>query len=264
MFNFRKLVAALSFGVAVLLVAGAHAQAPDWKKIRIGVEGNYPPFSQIAPDGKLAGFDIDIANAICAQLKAECTLVQQEWDGMIPALNVRKFDMIVASMTISEERKKAVDFSDPYYDVPSRWIAKAGAFKDATPESLKGKKIAVIRNSPRAKFVADNYKGSETLLVNKETDVYLELAAGRADVGFGSSVVSGEAFLKKPEGKGFAQVGSAVNLGGGAGVGIAVRKNEDSLRTKINSALKAIMADGTYKKLADKYFDFDVSPGRTQ
>jgi arginine/ornithine transport system substrate-binding protein len=264
MFISRKLVAALSFGVAALLVAGTHAQAPDWKKIRIGVEGNYPPFSQISPDGKLAGFDIDVANAICAQLKAECTLVQQEWDGMIPALNVRKFDMIVASMTISEERKKAVDFSDPYYDVPSRWIAKAGAFKDATPESLKGKKIAVIRNSPRAKFVADNYKGSETLLVNKETDVYLELAAGRADIGFGSSVVSGEAFLKKPEGKGFAQVGPAVNLGGGAGVGIAVRKNEDSLRTKINSALKAIMADGTYKKLADKYFDFDVSPGRAQ
>jgi arginine/ornithine transport system substrate-binding protein len=260
----RQLIVALSLIATTLIAANASAQAPDWKKIRIGVEGNYPPFSQISPDGKLAGFDIDIANAICAQLKAECTLVQQEWDGMIPALNVRKFDMIVASMTISEERKKAVDFSDPYYDVPSRWIAKAGAFKDASPESLKGKKIAVIRNSPRAKFVADNYKASDTLLVNKETDVYLELAAGRADVGFGSSVVSGEAFLKKPEGKGFAQVGPAVNLGGGAGVGIAVRKGEDALRTKINAALKAMMADGSYKKMADKYFDFDVSPGRAQ
>jgi arginine/ornithine transport system substrate-binding protein len=264
MVSSRKFIAALTLCVASLAASVSFAQAPDWKKIRIGVEGNYPPFSQIAPDGKLTGFDIDVANAICAQLKAECTLVQQEWDGMIPALNVRKFDMIVASMTISEERKKAVDFSDPYYDVPSRWIAKAGAFKDASPESLKGKKIAVIRNSPRAKFVADNYKGSDTLLVNKETDVYLELAAGRADIGFGSSVVSGEAFLKKPEGKGFAQVGPAVNLGGGAGVGIAVRKGEDSLRTKINSALKAVMADGTYKKLADKYFDFDVTPGRAQ
>jgi arginine/ornithine transport system substrate-binding protein len=260
----RKLIAFTSFAVATLALTSVEAQAPDWKKIRIGVEGNYPPFSQIAPDGKLTGFDIDIANAICAQLKAECTLVQQEWDGMIPALNVRKFDMIVASMTISEERKKAVDFSDPYYDVPSRWIAKAGAFKDASPASFTGKKIAVIRNSPRAKFVVENYKSSEPLLVNKETDVYLELAAGRADVAFGSSVVSGEAFLKKPEGKGYAQVGPAVNLGGGAGVGIAVRKNEESLRTRINAALKAIMADGSYKKLADKYFDFDVSPGRAQ
>jgi arginine/ornithine transport system substrate-binding protein len=264
MFRTRKFVATISVGIAALAAIATYAQAPDWKKIRVGVEGNYPPFSQIAPDGKLSGFDIDIANAICAQLKADCTLVQQEWDGMIPALNVRKFDMIVASMTISEERKKAVDFSDPYYDVPSRWIAKAGAFKEATPESFKGKKIAVIRNSPRAKFVADNFKGSEVLLVNKETDVYLELAAGRADIGFGSSVVSGEAFLKKTEGKGYAQVGPAVNLGGGAGVGIAVRKGDDALRNKINDALKAVMADGTYKKLATKYFDFDVSPSRAQ
>ncbi len=260
MFSLRSVV----FAICTLAAVSATAQAPDWKKIRIGVEGNYPPFSQITPDGKLSGFDIDIANGICAQLKAECTLIQQEWDGMIPALNVRKFDAIVASMTISEERKKAVDFSDPYYDVPSRWIAKAGAFKEATPDSFKGKKIAVIRNSPRAKFVADNFKGSETLLVNKETDVYLELAAGRADIGFGSSVVSGEAFLKKPEGKGFAQVGPAVNLGGGAGVGIAVRKGDDALRQKINGALKAMMADGSYKKLATKYFDFDVSPNRAQ
>src|SRR3954447_194113 len=87
-------------------------------KLRIGVEGSYPPFSQISPDGKLTGFDIDIANAVCAEMKAECTFVQQEWDGMIPALNAKKFDMIVASMSITEERKKAVDFSDPYYDVP--------------------------------------------------------------------------------------------------------------------------------------------------
>jgi arginine/ornithine transport system substrate-binding protein len=246
--------------LALVAAASASAQAPDWKKIRVGVEGNYPPFSMISPDGKLSGFDIDIANAICAQLKAECQLVQQEWDGMIPALNVRKFDAIVASMTISEERKKAVDFSDPYYDVPSRWVAKAGAFKDASAASLKGKKIVVLRNSPRAKYVADNYKDSEALLVNKETDVYMELAAGRGDIGLGSSVVSGEAFLKKPEGKGYAQVGPVVNLGGGAGgVGIAVRKGDDTLREKINSALKAIRADGTYKKLASKYFDFDIS-----
>ncbi len=260
MVNTRKVLTALALSAAAIVAAVCHAQAPDWKKIRIGVEGNYPPFSQIAPNGDLSGFDIDIANAICAQLKAECTLVKQEWDGMIPALNVKKFDAIVASMTISEERKKAVDFTDPYYDVRSRWVAKAGAFKDASPESLKGKKIAVIRNSPRAKFVADNYKGSDVLAVNKETDVYMELAAGRADVGFGSSVVSNEAFLKKPEGKGYAQVGPLVEVGGGLGVGIAIRKGDDALREKFNGALKAIMANGTYKKLADKYFDFDVTP----
>ena len=100
------LIAALPFIAA--------AQAPAPAKLRVGVEGNYPPFSKMSPDGQLSGFDIDIARALCAQMKAECTLVQQEWDGMIPALNVRKFDLIVASMTISDERKKAVDFRSEY------------------------------------------------------------------------------------------------------------------------------------------------------
>lgn len=254
---FRKLI------TAAALVAGlslqAHAQAPA--KLRVGVEGNYPPFSMITPDGKLGGFDIDIANAVCAEMKAECTLVQQEWEGIIPALNAKRFDMIVASMTISAERKKVVDFSDPYYDVPSRWVAKKGAFTEATPASLKGKTIIVLRNSPRAKHVQDNFKESTILLVARETDVYLELVAGRGDIGFGSSVVSSEAFLKKPQGEGFAQVGQTVRLDteGGGGVGIAVRKGEDALRERINAALKAIRANGTYKKLADQYFDFDIS-----
>jgi arginine/ornithine transport system substrate-binding protein len=242
--------------LALVLAPSAMAQAP---KLRIGVEGNYPPFSMIAPDGKLGGFDIDIANAICAEMKAECVFVQQEFDGMIPALNARKFDMIVASMTITEARRKSVDFSDPYYDVPSRFVAKAGAFADASPASLKGKKIVVLRNSPRAAYLAENYKDSEVVLAGKETEVYMELAVGRADVAFGSSVVSGEAFLKKPEGKGFAQLGPAIRIGAGSGVGIAVRKDDEALRTRINAALAALKSSGRYKALADKYFDFDIS-----
>jgi polar amino acid transport system substrate-binding protein/arginine/ornithine transport system substrate-binding protein len=253
------LLAALAVLAVLWLPPASHAQAPDWKKLRVGVEGNYPPFSSMGADGKLVGFDIDIALAVCRAMAAECTLVQQEWDGMMPALAARKFDMIVASMTITDERRKAAEFSDPYYDVPSRWVARAGAFKDATPAALKGKRIVVLRNSPRAKYVAEQYKASEVLLVNKESDVYLELAAGRGDIALGSSVVSGEAFLKKPEGKGYAQVGPVVRIAGGGGVGIAFRRNDTALRDKVNAALKAIRADGTYKKLADRYFDFDVS-----
>jgi polar amino acid transport system substrate-binding protein/arginine/ornithine transport system substrate-binding protein len=255
------LMVGLVLGLA--LAGSAAAQAPEWKKIRVAVEGNYPPFSVMTADGKLGGFDIDIARALCAEMKAECTLVQQEWDGMIPALNVRKFDMIVASMTITDERKRAVEFSDPYYDVPSRWVARTGAFREVSAASLKGKKIAVLRNSPRAKYIAENYKGVDMLEVAKETDVYLELLSGRADIGLGSSVVSGEALLKKPEGKAYQQVGPVVNIGAGSGVGIAVRKDDTVLRDRINVALKGIRANGTYKKLADKYFDFDVS-GQTK
>ena len=257
----RKLLLIAGLASALLAPFAAQAQAPGWAKIRIGVEGNYPPFSRLGADGKLTGFDIDIANAICAELKADCSLVQQEWDGMMPALSARKFDMIVASMTISEERKRVADFSDPYYDVPSRWVAKAGAFKDHSAAALKGKKIIVLRNSPRARFVAENYKDSEVLLVAKESDVYLELAAGRGDIGFGSSVVSTESFLKRPEGKGYEQVGALVRLGSGVdgGVGIAMRKGDNELREKVNAALKAIKANGTYKAINAKYFDFDIS-----
>jgi polar amino acid transport system substrate-binding protein/arginine/ornithine transport system substrate-binding protein len=253
----RSFLAALGgLALAGILTTSAFAQA---EKLRVGVEGNYPPFSAIAPDGKLMGFDIDIANAVCAQMKAECTFVQQEFDGIIPALNAKKFDLIVASMTITDARKKAVDFSDPYYDVPSRFVARQGAFPDASPAALKGKKIVVLRNSPRATYLAETYKDSEIVLAGKETEVYMELAVGRADVAFGSSVVSGEAFLKKPEGKGYAQLGPSVRIGAGSGVGIAVRKGDDALREKINAALATIKSNGTYKKLADQYFDFDIS-----
>jgi polar amino acid transport system substrate-binding protein/arginine/ornithine transport system substrate-binding protein len=253
----RKFItSAVTCAIAFALMTGASVA----QTLRVGVEGNYPPFSMIAPDGKLSGFDIDIANALCAEMKVTCNLVQQEWDGMIPALNARKFDIIVASMTITEERRARVDFTNPYYDVPSRWVAKAGAFTEATPAALKGKKIIVLRNSPRAKFVQDNFKESEVLLVAKETEVYMELAAGRGDIALGSSVVSGEAFLKKPEGRGFAQVGQPITIGAGGGVGIALRKGEDDLRNRLNAALAAVRTNGVYDALAKKYFDFPIAP----
>lgn len=249
--------------VVTLLLAASVAHADT---LRIGVEGNYPPFSQVAPDGTLSGFDIEIAQALCDEMKVTCEMVQQEWDGMIPALNAKKFDIIVASMTITEKRKQVVDFSDPYYDVPSRFVAKERAFTGYSPEDLKGKTIIVLRNSPRADYIAANYPDSETLLVDKETAVYLELAAGRGDIAFGSSVVSGESFLKQPEGKGFAQAGDAISLtqSTDGGVGIALRKGEDELKSNINKALAEVMQDGTYKAISAKYFDFDIMPKPVQ
>ncbi len=258
----RKILGASALLASLLIATAVQAQAPGWAKIRIGVEANYPPFSQMSPDGKFSGFDIDIANALCAQMKAECTMVAQEWDGMMPALNAKKFDMIVASMSITEERKKNADFSDSYYDIPSTFVAKTGAFTAVTPAALKGKKIIVTRNTPRAKYLADNYKDSEILQVAKESEVTMELAAGRGDIGFGSSLAATAAFLKSPAGAGFTKVGPGIYPSGGAsqggGVGIAMRKGETELRTKINAALKTITANGTYKTINDKYFDVNI------
>ena len=245
---------------AIAMMSAGLAQAAE--TIRIGVEGNYPPFSQVSADGTLSGFDIDIANALCAKMEVTCEMVQQEWDGMIPALNAKKFDMIVASMSITDKRKEVVDFSNPYYDVPSRFIAKEGAFTGYTPEDLAGKTIIVLRNSPRADYLDANYPDNTVLAVDKETSVYMELAAGRGDIAFGSSVVSAEAFLKQPEGKGFAQVGETLFLDANTdgGVGIAIRKGEEDLKERVNTALAALMEDGSYKAMAAKYFDFDVTP----
>lgn len=256
MFRFLLFIFTLWLGPLTL----AQAQAPAWAKIRIGVEANYPPFSKMGTDGKVSGFDIDIANALCFEMKAQCTLVTQEWDGMMPALQARKFDMIVASMTISEERRRVADFSDSYYDIPSAFVAKSGKFKDVSPASLKGKVIIVTRNTPRAKYLANHYKDSEVLLVAKEADVTLELAAGRGDIGFGSSLAASTAFLQSPEGKSFSKIGAPINPSGNqaGGTGIAMRKGEDSLRNKVNAALKAITANGVYKSINDKYFDVNI------
>ncbi|MEK8051905.1 ABC transporter substrate-binding protein [Ideonella sp. DXS22W] len=256
----RRLVTTALASLLALAATASLAQAPDWKKIRIGVEGAYPPFSEVGPDGKLKGFDIDMANALCAELKAECTLVQQEWDGMIPALNARKFDAIIASMAATDERRKSVNFSDKYYNTPARLVAKAGAKLEASAAGLKGKKIGVQRSTIHDRFATDTFKESEIVRYAKADEVYLDLAAGRIDVAMGDSVAIDGGFLKKPQGQGYAFFGPPYNdvKYFGTGSSIAVRKADDALAQKFNAAIKAIRANGSYKKIQDKYFDFDV------
>jgi arginine/ornithine transport system substrate-binding protein len=257
----RRLLPALAAALFTLaLPAATWAQAPDWKTIRIGVEGAYPPFSEVGPDGKLKGFDIDMAMALCAQMKAQCTLVQQEWDGMIPALQSRKFDAIIASMAATDERRKVVAFSDKYYNTPARLVAKTGAALAATPEGLKGKRIGVQRSTIHDRFVTETFKTSEIVRYGKADEVYLDLAAGRIDVAMGDSVAIDGGLLKKPQGKGFAFFGPSYNDEKyfGSGSSIAVRKADTALAERFSAAIKAIRADGNYRKIQDRYFDFDV------
>ena len=139
----RWMGAAAAAGALALGAAAVQAQTPP--VLKIGVEGAYPPFSEIGTDGKLKGFDIDIANALCERMKVRCTLVQMEFDALIPGLRAKKIDAIVASMSITPERRKAVDFSVKYYHTPARLVAKAGATLDTSPAGLKGRKIGVQR-----------------------------------------------------------------------------------------------------------------------
>ncbi len=243
-----------------LTFAATFALAADAPKLRIGVEGAYPPFSSVGADGKIVGFDIDIANALCAQMKAQCTLVQQDFDAMIPALQARKIDAVVASMSATPERLKVVDFSDKYYNTPNRLIAKAGVAIDGSAASFKGKKIGVQRSTINDRFATDKFSGATIVRYTKQDEVFLDLASGRIDATLVDAVAGDVGFLKLPAGKGYGFTGPVYDDPAyfGTGVGVAIRKGEAQLRDQLNAAIKAIRAGGVYKNLQSKYFDFDV------
>ena len=250
-----------------LALAATPALAQDPAHLRLGVEGAYPPFSEIGTDGKIKGFDIYIAYALCAKMKAECTLVQSEFDAMIPALRAKKFDAIVASMSITPERQKAVDFSDRYYRSPARFVTRSDSKLDVTPQGLKGKRIGVQRTTIHDRYVTAVFKDSEIVRYAKQDEAFLDLMNGRIDGTLVDSVAASLGFLKTPQGKGYAFVGPVFEDPAwfGSGVGVAVRKGDKALLARLNAAIAAIRADGSYKKLNDKYFDFDIygkDPGK--
>jgi arginine/ornithine transport system substrate-binding protein len=252
-----RLLGLLATALPLALAAGPGAAQGV---LKIGVEGAYPPFSEIGTDGKLKGFDIDIAWALCERMKRSCELVQAEFDAMIPSLRAKKFDAIIASMSITPERKKNVDFSDRYYQTPARFIAKDGSSVDISPEGLKGKKIGVQRTTIHDRFATATFKGATIVRYAKQDEVYLDLKAGRVDVAIQDLVAGDVGFIKTPAGKGFKFVGPLYSdpTFFGDGAGVAVRKGDEALRRAFNDAIAALRADGGYKKIQDKYFDFDI------
>jgi arginine/ornithine transport system substrate-binding protein len=255
----KKLLSALI--VLAIVLASGNGFANDWKKIRVGVEGAYPPFSFITPDGKLDGFDIDMAKAIVAAAGAEVELVVSDWDGIIPGLLAKKFDCIIASMSVTEERKQKVAFSNKYYQTPAKFVVKKGMMAEFSKEALKGKSVGVQRATIHDKYLTDNY-GSDVDVKRYGTqdEVYLDIAAGRIDLFLSDSIAASDGFLQKPEGKDFQFIGPDLTdpRWFGDGAGIACRKQDTDLVNKLNAAIEKIRADGTYKKIQDKYFDFNV------
>lgn len=249
----------------MVVLCSSFLYAKDWKVIRIGVEPSYPPFSMKTPSGKLAGFDIDIAEALCTQLKAKCEFVEASFDGLIESLNVKKFDAIVASLSITEARKKVVNFTDPYYYTPTRLVAKANSLSGATP-NLKGVKIGVLRGSVQHWYAREVMERSGTIVVpyTNQNQAFLDLKAGRVEAVLSDVIQAQFSFLKRPEGKGFALVGPVIEAPQyfASGAGIAVRKSDNDLRLALNQALKAIQSNGVYQQIKGKYFTFDISQAK--
>jgi polar amino acid transport system substrate-binding protein len=246
---------------AAALALGIGAASAEGMKVRIATEGAYPPFNQKNADGSLSGFDVDIANALCEKMKAQCTIVAQDWDGIIPGLLAKKYDAIIASMSITDERKKTIDFSDKYYNTPARFIVgKTSGITDVSPEGLKGKTIGAQSSTIHANYLEAKYKAGSTLkLYSTQDEANADLAAGRLDAILADSIVELD-FLNKKDGACCQFAGPDFKdpefFGSGAGIGL--RKEDTKLKEAFNAAIKEIIADGTYKKINDKYFPFSI------
>jgi len=252
-----KIISRILAAAVMFIATATFANA---EKIRIATEGAYPPFNSVDKNGKLVGFDVDIANALCKEMKAECTIVTQDWDGMIPALLANKYDAIVASMSITDERKKKVDFTNKYYNTPAKFARKKGSGIEISKAGLKGKVVGVQRATTHDTFITAMFPGAKIKRYASQDDAYLDATAGRVDLLIADSVAMKGGFLDKANGKGWEFVGPDYTDRKffGDGVGIAIRKGEDKLREKFNKAIAAIRANGTYKKIQAKYFDFDI------
>ncbi len=245
--------------VTVLALMGA-AEAKDWSKVRIGTEGAYPPFNSLTSDGQLVGFDIDIAKALCTEMKVECEFVTQDWDGIIPGLLAGKFDAIIASMSITEERKKKVGFTNKYYNTPPAIaVPKDSSLEGTSNEDLDGVLLGAQSSTTHSNYAEEKLGNADLKLYPTPDEYKLDIANGRLDAVIDDVVVLSE-WVDSDAGDCCKILGTLtpdleIN---GPGAGIAIRKEDGELRDMFNAAIVAIRENGEYKKINDEYFAFDV------
>lgn len=250
--------------IALCVAAGAAsvAHAADIKPIRFGLEASYAPFESKSASGQLQGFDIDVGNAICAKLQAKCSWVENDLDGLIPALNARKFSVINSDMSITDQRLQAIDFTDPIYSIPSQMIAKKGSGLLPTAASLKGKQIGVQQGTIQETYAKAKWAPAGVNIVSYQSQdqIYADLSSGRLDASFQDAEAAATGFLGRPQGAGFAFAGPVVSDPKllGVGIGLGVRKDDTALKAELNQAIKQLKADGTLDRLAAKYFQVPV------
>lgn len=245
---------------SLLSLAAVSAQAKEWKTVRIGTDATYPPFESVDASGNFVGFDIDILKAVCAQQGLTCTFVNQDFDGIIPALLAGKFDVIDSSLSITDERKKSIDFTNKYYNTPAAIIVpKDSDIKGISVDDLAGKTIGVQSSTTHATYAEKTYTKSEIKLYPSADQFKLDLASGRIDAVNDDVVVLSE-WLKTPDGACCKVAGTIKPVPEihGLGAGFGVRKEDADLREILNKGIAAIRANGQYKEINDKYFTFDA------
>jgi len=252
----------LSFAAAVLAMTAGAACAQSSDTLRFGIEAAYPPFESKTASGQLEGFDVDVGNAVCAKMKVKCVWVENSFDGLIPALQARKFDVINSAMNITAKRKESIAFTPPIYVVPIVMIAKRGSNLLPDVKTLQGKRVGVLQGSSQEDFLKKHWANAGVQIVSyqDQDQVYADLAAGRLDAAVQEAQTAHDGFLSKPAGAGFDMVGEPLKdpatLGEGTGFGL--RKGDKALQAKVDAALAELKKDGTLTALSQKYFKRDI------
>lgn len=244
--------------VMIFALMVTSAVASD-RPIKIAIEGVYPPFNYVDKDGNPKGFEVDLAKTLCDNMGQKYQFVVLDWDGIIPGLLARKVDAVFASMSITEERKKSVAFTQKYYEENGSFVTQKGSGLVISQEGLKGKNIGVQRSTTWSSYIENTYPEAKIVYYDDDNRGLLDLVAGRIDTYLAQSYYMSQ-WLKKPESKDFEVVGDPVGDKRyiGDGIGIALRKEDTDLKKQLNDALDTILKNGTYKKIASKYFDFDI------
>ena len=271
-------------GAVMAIGLAGSALAKDYKSITIATEGAYEPWNFVQPDGKLAGFEVDLAADLCKRMTVQCTVSQQDWDGMIPGLNAGKFDVIMAGMSITPQRLEAINFSVSYGTSPNGFMvpkssplaalpgtdtvldmsdeAKAKVVIDKMRDLVKGKTIGVQVATIHANFLDKYFKDIATIQEYKTAEeMQLDLTAGRIDAAFAEDAYF-LTTLSKPEGKDLMLAGAEFRGGPifGQGVAAGLRKADPDLKAMFDKAIASAKADGTLKTLQDKWFKLDMMP----
>lgn len=248
----------LTLSLLGLAVAATSAQARDYEQIRIGVDVPYEPMEFRTPEGELTGFDIDLGNALCAEIGIDCEWVVQGWDGIIPGLLARKYDAIMSSMTINEQRREQVLFSEPYFTPPSAWFAPSSSeLTNATEATLADLTIGVQRGTLQDNYVTDMY--GDVANINRYStadDMVLDMEAQRLDIVFLDYPV-GQSTLLKSDNRDYKVVGEMITEPKeyfGDGFGIAFRQRDEALAEQFNEALSTLQENGTYEEIHTRYF----------
>lgn len=233
------------------LIGLASFNAAAQEEIKFAMEATYAPFEYMNENNQIQGFDVDLANALCEELKAKCTFHNQAFDSLIPALKFKRYDAAISAMDITEARLQQVNFSDAYYDNSAAFISIEGKIADQA--ALEGKRIGVQNGSTHQSYLLEQLPGVTAVPYSSYQDAFIDMKNGRIDSVFGDTAVVAEWFKKEDN---LTYVGEQVTNQEyfGNGFGIAVNKSNPELVAQLNTALAAVKANGEYDKIFNKYF----------